>query len=713
LFTNIPWQKLQPFFPPLDQVQSLNLRAALLRSLEQAKKDGVLGRDAVVRKTMLDECKGERLEEVLAVFSSTVLKQLVAEHQLNKPGHPAIAQSWALENRGYSGERTELSVLVLAHKASLSRHLREKNTCRAQYQDFSELLGIKERGLLRRREHSTALEAQERKTGVLDQVTDDVKLDVWRKARNNWSGNEQWMETLLYGDRHSREDGLLTTPVDRVWRRVQSGRLSELEEPTGGLLQQLDRRVRTQKERLAKWQAFRRKVLGDPADDLVQAKTQPPRKQKGADLGFGAHENLNLIRMSPIRKLALSKPAQLTAEYTDIISGLEKELEHVSKAFVAPGLYMFPRCKLPAEHLDHNADEVLSEISELEDDAHISDHEELLEQLASRKRTVALGRGINVSSISQNATLHEPDVTAAASFSSNNISEGSHRLSPSEEDQMVTPKRRPSRMESDSQPSREEPPASVTPTRAPRRPLTPDPGSPTPRIAFSTGTSPPRSARTSPARQVPTGGHVPPEGDLSLTQQEADQILASMNAVSPSPVKKARHTLSLAERTRLSMARRVSKVPTLDYDDEPDLDSLPLSPTRLHPPASVDEDSSLTSHALDAASTLATPTENPDEHNHEDLLSRTRRSMAGFEAARKKAQLERRRSLRQSKHIPGHKRDGSGYFPSVDEEGNTTLLLAEELMSNEVDDPEAIFKSRPKIKTSPVGTPTKEWHHGM
>jgi hypothetical protein len=88
--------------------------------------------------------------------------------------------------------------------------------------------------------------------------------------------------------------------------------------------------------------------------------------------------------------------------------------------------------------------------------------------------------------------------------------------------------------------------------------------------------------------------------------------------------------------------------------------------------------------------------------------------MVGFEAAKKKAQLERRRSQRQSSRPTpaqaGHRRDGSSYFPAVDEEaGDTTILLAEELMANEQDDYEAIFKSRPKIKTSPVGSPVKEW----
>lgn len=698
--------KLQPFFPPLDQVQSLNLRAALLRNLEQAKKNGVLGRDAVVRKTMLDECKGERLEEVLAVFSSAVLKHRVAEQQLNRQGHPGIAQLLALENRGYSGERRELSVLVLAHKASLSRQLREKNTSRAQYQDFSELLGMKERGLVRRREQAEALEAQEEENGVLNQVTDEVKLNVWRTVRNNWSGNEQWMETLLYGDEHSRKDAFLATPFDRVWRRVQSGRLSELEGPTAGLLQQLDRRVRAQKERLAKWQAFRREVLGDPANKPIQPELQSLKKQNGVDLGFGAHENLRRGRMSPTKKLGSGNAVQLSADYTDIISSLQNELEHIDKGYVAPGLYMAPRRKLPVELHENTGDEAVSEISELEDDAR---HEEPVEQTALQKCTAASAQAIKVSSINQRAPLHELSGTTAAFSQNKNTSGDSRQVRQWEEGQMVTPKRGPPRMYSNSESDGEEPPSSVTPVRAPRHPLTPSSKSPTRRTARLIRSSPQMSVQTSPERQVSTDRHVSPERDLSPTQHEADQILASMNAVSPSPVKKTRHTLSLTERTRLTMARRVSKVPTLDDDDEPDLDSLAISPILRMPAASAHEDSGFTSHPLDAAATLATPTDDLDEHDHEDLLSRTRRSMAGLDAARKKAQLERRRSLRQSKQIPDHRRVGSGYFPPVDEEGNTTLLLAEELMSNEVDDPEAIFKSRPKIKTSPVGTPTREW----
>jgi hypothetical protein len=60
---------------------------------------------------------------------------------------------------------------------------------------------------------------------------------------------------------------------------------------------------------------------------------------------------------------------------------------------------------------------------------------------------------------------------------------------------------------------------------------------------------------------------------------------------------------------------------------------------------------------------------------------------------------------------PAGRGAGGSYFSAVDEdeeEGNTTLL-ADELMSGEQEvDYEAVFMSRPRLKTSPVGTPVRE-----
>lgn len=86
---------------------------------------------------------------------------------------------------------------------------------------------------------------------------------------------------------------------------------------------------------------------------------------------------------------------------------------------------------------------------------------------------------------------------------------------------------------------------------------------------------------------------------------------------------------------------------------------------------------------------------------YEDLVARTRRSMAGFEASRQKAQLERRRSQRMRPSIAPA--PAAKTFDSIDEDNS---VLAEDLIGQ--DDAEAIFRSRPKIKMSPIPSPTRE-----
>lgn len=74
--------------------------------------------------------------------------------------------------------------------------------------------------------------------------------------------------------------------------------------------------------------------------------------------------------------------------------------------------------------------------------------------------------------------------------------------------------------------------------------------------------------------------------------------------------------------------------------------------------------------------------------------------MAGFEAAQKKAQLERRRSVKDAKK----KQRESSYFPKVEEE--VVEVAKVELMEGDPDY-ESVFKSRPRIKTSPAVSPRR------
>ncbi|KAM0228152.1 hypothetical protein ACHAP5_012022 [Fusarium lateritium] len=633
-------KKLKPFFPPIDQSQSVNLRAALLRALDQAKKNGVLGRDAVIRKTMLDECRGERLEEVLAAFSSAVLKHVIAQ-EVSTSGHTALALGLALEDRGYKSDNTDLNTMVLAHKVAISRILNSKVAASSRFHDFSDLLTIKEKGIARRKEALQALEGG--KT-----ISEDARREMWRTLRNNWSGNERWMETLLYGDANVKKDGLSGMPFDRVWRRVQQGRLDELEEHGSGLLEQLDTRVRVQKERLQKWQSFRNELSVDqPKPSPSKAKQR--QKENGIDFGFGAHEALQLGRVSP-KKATFGKP-KLIEEYDDLVSTLEQELQGTKPQkssaldfLQRPFSHNATAINIPAPELEQE-EEV---ISELEDEDGLPES-----PIKSFKSKLDMSKRFPV----RPKLSHTGDSFASVSSSTKSLRK------PSQDEARIL---RASSVERTSSPEPEDKPAVASPR--PEYDVSPQ---------LSPQLSPQPSPPPSPLPLQESPELIPT--DPSGTQEMADQILESMNMASPSPVKRARprprHTLSLAERTRLTMARE-----SFGFADDEVLDLSP--PTSAEPVFAED------------------PTQSVDEEF--DLIARTKKSMAGFDKARKKAQMERRRSLRKPKASP---KKEDNYFPKVDEE--ETTICTDELMAQE--DMEAVFRSRPKIKASPLPSPTRDW----
>ncbi|KFA77441.1 hypothetical protein S40288_03117 [Stachybotrys chartarum IBT 40288] len=633
--------KLKPFFPPLDQVQSINLRAALLRALENAKKNGVLGRDAIIRKTMLDECKGERLEEVLAAFSIAVLKKVVADDLAASGLHHALAVSLAFENRGYQGERTELQVLNLAHRVKLRKLIERRSAAQRRYRDFSDLLGVKERGVARRSEE-IRLKQQSSTAGL----SPDTLAKTRRTVRNNWAGDEHWMETLLYGSAAADRDRLMGMPFDRVWRRVQQGRLADLEGSSGGLLEQLDARVKVQNERLEKWKRFRTDLSsGRTIPSPTKARTAA-RETRGIDFGFGAHEKLRVGRLSHEN---VTCGAKMNDEYAGIIKGLRDGLDNLNKKDADPTDFLkqfastrhasADRDHLSASNSEPGDDGAVSELSELEDDeAEMfplkQPYKSPSPKLQNPRRLPARPK-LSYSNDSPAASPNSaPFLRRRSTLADEDYDIGLHDI----DSPVVSPTRN---------------------TKAPKPTLSQSP--------------------TRVCQDVPEELEVP-DSPSSPTQELADQILQSMNNASPSPTKQAkpRRALSLAERTRLSMVRGSSM---FLEDEEPEL---PLSTQ-----TPVSEEGETTRLVVEET---------------EDLASRTRRSMAGFEKAKQKAQMERRRSQRRSKVPP--RREGS-YFPRVDEDPQEQTMLTEELMAEE--DMEAVFRSRPKIKASPLPSPTREW----
>jgi len=95
-------------------------------------------------------------------------------------------------------------------------------------------------------------------------------------------------------------------------------------------------------------------------------------------------------------------------------------------------------------------------------------------------------------------------------------------------------------------------------------------------------------------------------------------------------------------------------------------------------------------------------------NKYEDLISRTRLSLANMDTVAKNAQIERRRSIKLAE-----KRKRSSYMPKpLETPGEETENMLErlKLIEGEVEpDYDSVFKSRPKIKTSPEMSLVTAW----
>ncbi|KAF5868779.1 uncharacterized protein Bfra_012110 [Botrytis fragariae] len=678
--------KLQPFFPPLEPLQSLNLRTALFRCLDQAKKNGVLGRDTVLRKTMLDECKGERLEEVLAVFSNAVLKRVVEEDTSGR--YEALAQQLALENFSYTGERTILSALILAHKKSLGKHIAEKNNLRAKYSDFSGTLELNDQRTLKRREDlNHEMNEGEGDTGLSDR---DLR-SLQNKFRKNWSGSNEWLETILYGDNRPSREGLLAKRFDELWEQIENGTVADIEGKNDtGLVKRLEARVQNQESRLARWQEFGRTLTRNGTKSPTKKVQAVPIEEKGIKLGFNDHQTLQIGKYSTKDSSSVNNPRR--DEYARLMERTRNALNDVSKqkAFSKESIQggSNKRFKQPSIDLTKESLSPSNQDGDISLSTNVSpDRSPVSVGILDEAAEVSTSRSHDNESIStpRSRISHRPIPIGSSSIiqpgqASDNLGVASEKLfeattvtSAIKDDYIsATPSamrssRRPVSFDKD--PEREfgrtpvETPVSIT-----RRHTMISQPSPSP-------------SRSIQASENPLG----PVPELS----QAEQILNSMSAASPSP-QKLKRSLSLAERTRLTMARsnpRYSKSNLNDdFDDLPDMERLTLNPKSRATPVK----SSVT-----------------EEEKHADLIERTRQSMAGFEAAQKRAQLERRQSIKEEK-----RKQRQSQFPKVVQEEEDSLSPAtpaidrEVLMDGNDVDYASVFMSRPRIAVSP--TPAKD-----
>ncbi|OKL57156.1 hypothetical protein UA08_07447 [Talaromyces atroroseus] len=304
--------KLRPFFPPLEPLQSVNLRAALFRALSDLKKNGDLGRDTILRKTMLDDCKGAKFEEVLAVFSTAVLQKVVCENNPSELG-VRLALARSISENEVEGK---LVPLIIAHHAALSAARRDNGRIREGHEQFVKLLDEKAKELAARSSNKL-------------QVTDDFPESerLVRDVKANWLGGQNVADFLFNGGSSVEKDAFLELPFEKAWNHARKGHIEQLRRPSHmDLLEDMERVSSKQRARLQRLRDVKKSLSQAKRGSRTATMTNSQYKDRG--LTFRDHQTLTVAGISKsLRETA--EPRDLFVEHQAIIDSLRSTLSEV------------------------------------------------------------------------------------------------------------------------------------------------------------------------------------------------------------------------------------------------------------------------------------------------------------------------------------------------------------------------------------------------
>lgn len=619
---------------------------------------------------MLDECKGEKFYEVLALLSNAVLKKVLAAREKNERD-AAVARKLAVASTLSVEKQQSLLPLAIAHKAALINILKKKEEKRRRYLEFQALLDAKADDI-NRRIRKTKDTPRAKRPAVSQKDADAVK----KQLNDNWIGNQKWLDIMLHGDDIQAGEAFLNSRFDKVWRMVEHGMKLEDVAPETGLLENLQSRVQEQQDRLQKWKRFHDKLQEDKVQPVNTTSKGP---QVAKNLEFEDH--LKYQMPSSKRNVTETQPTQppaMRSEYTDILNDMTTELLRVSSSQPKRAVVPLMRrrtsssvARSPARSRKNTQPDPIPESpaspAPLMRPLHQIKNpslEKVPVLLPSRRAPItATPTDSEATLIGHTSALRSMEPVSSPIESP--VEEHQH----SEADLDATTITYNSAKEASS-------PAAPPP---PPPPATDE----SPLGAYDSPTPGPSSMYPS---EPPTPLMEPPE--LDAEEALAEQIITSIGDATPSPVKKPqpRMSMSLMERTRMSMARTNSFEPVAESP-------LPLPSPQLPELSTVE----------------------PDADRHATLLERTRLSMVAMQSKPRQSLAAReKKEKRKSRHslFPVNQFDtprNRKSFEIIEESKSTDpeRTPKEALFSDEIDY-DRVFKSRPRIATSPVFSPPQD-----
>ncbi|KAF2774579.1 hypothetical protein EJ03DRAFT_323144 [Teratosphaeria nubilosa] len=316
--------KLQPFYPPLEPVQSVNLRAALYRCLHDLKKNGTLGKETVLRKTMLDECHGDKFAELCLAFSAAVLKKVTLEKSRTSHRYVPLAESIGVAPVLTADQQASMLPLATAHRASLAKVLQEKERKRDTFGRLYHVLLEKEAEL----ERSKLQVIETAQTSPSDAQLERLSV-VGYTLDKRWVGSKALRKTLVDGDATAGASDLLMLPVDQL---ADAGH--DVQQPTG-LLGSLERSAALQAQRVRRWQSMHQDIMARKPALRQTTKSDHDRSVPQ----FDKHKSFSLRDASPPTQSPPQqhRPALSSSitRYDEILNAMRDDLRHHRKTAAA------------------------------------------------------------------------------------------------------------------------------------------------------------------------------------------------------------------------------------------------------------------------------------------------------------------------------------------------------------------------------------------
>jgi hypothetical protein len=295
------------------------------------KKNGDLGREIVLRKTMLDDCKGDKFEEMLAGFSTAVLRKVVAVSADEMLRNPAMKLSTATAMTPIDYQN--LLPLILAQQVSLGSAGERHARVREAYDRFSQLLDDKKVELTER--------ANRRSGGDVYDMQSDPESLV-RELQTNWLGSEEWANALLEGGSQSSTDSFLELPFSTAWMRAKDSNVGGF---SRGLKQDLvldlEARVILQRSRLRRWHEYNKSLSKDKGTDEMG--TPSPR---GPRVLFRDHQSLTVASISKAVRQPGDCGRTLKGPEKYLLSSVNEALSRINgKSRAKPSAVLTPEVK--------------------------------------------------------------------------------------------------------------------------------------------------------------------------------------------------------------------------------------------------------------------------------------------------------------------------------------------------------------------------------